>query len=230
MENVRSAQNGKIPIRGVIFDYGKVLCLPQPASDVEALAAIAGVPAPRFRELYWKHRVPYDRSDLSAETYWQAVAHEENKVFSPEQIRQLVSLDTESWAHPNLQTVNWAEQLHNAGLRLGLLSNMPSDLARYLTVQCDWLRFFDHLTFSCDVRLVKPDAAIYRACLEPLHLAPQEVLFLDDLKHNVEGATKVGIHGQLFDTLEETSARLEQRFDLPLPGFPEGRNRVSMAR
>ena len=71
MPKQQSARNGKIPIRGVIFDYGNVICHTQKPSDLEAMAQVCGIAMPRFRELYWKFRVPYDRGDLTAEAYWQ---------------------------------------------------------------------------------------------------------------------------------------------------------------
>jgi putative hydrolase of the HAD superfamily len=222
MQKVRSAHNGKIPIRGVIFDYGNVLCHSQRPSDLEGMEQVCGIAMPRFRELYWKFRVPYDRSDLTAEAYWQTVAGEEGLVLSREQIAKLIELDVQGWARLNPKTVKWAEQLHRAGLRVGLLSNMPSDLSRYLVANGGWVSSFHHLTFSCDVRMVKPDPAIYKACLESLAVAPEEVLFLDDLAPNIEAAAKLGIQSVLFDTIERTAARVAERFDLPVPEFGSG--------
>ena len=219
MAKQQSARNGRIPIRGVIFDYGNVICHTQQPSDMEAMARVCGIAVPRFRELYWKFRVPYDRGDLTAEAYWQKVAGEEGLVLSNLQIAQLTDLDTQGWARLNHKTVKWTEQLHGAGLRLGLLSNMPSDLSQYLVANGGWVSFFHHLTFSCDVRMVKPDPAIYHACLESLAVAPQEVLFLDDLAPNIEAASKLGIHSVLFDTVEQTAARVAERFNLPIPDF-----------
>lgn len=220
---VQSAHEGRIPVRGVIFDYGNVLCHMQQLSDLESMAKVCGIAIPRFQQLYWKFRLPYDRADLTAEGYWQTVAGEEGLVLSGKQIAMLIRLDTQGWARLNHKTVKWAEQLHRAGLRLGLLSNMPSDLSQYLVANGGWVSFFHHLTFSCDVRMVKPDPAIYKACLEPLEVAPQEALFLDDLAPNVEAAAKLGIHGVLFDTIELTAARVAERFDLPIPEFATDR-------
>jgi putative hydrolase of the HAD superfamily len=219
MQKVQSARHGKIAIRGVIFDYGNVLCHMQQPSDLESMAHVSGIAMPRFGELYWKFRLPYDRGDHPAEAYWQAVAGEEGLVFSRAQIAKLITLDTQGWARLNEKTVKWAEQLHGAGLRLGLLSNMPADLSQYLVANGGWVSFFHHLTFSCDVRMVKPDPAIYKSCLESLAVAPEEALFLDDLSPNIEAAAKLGIHGVLFDTIEQTAARVAERFDLPVPDF-----------
>jgi putative hydrolase of the HAD superfamily len=207
-------KNGKIPIRGVIFDYGNVLCHPQQPSDVENMARASGMTTSRFRELYWKFRMRYDRADLNADSYWGSVAGQEGRVFSPQQIAALVALDTESWVRPNETTFRWVEELRRSGLRLAVLSNMPLELSRYLRDNCDWVRWFDPLIFSCDVARVKPEPAIYQTCLERLRLAPQEVLFLDDLAVNIEGAARLGIHGIVFDTVERISTLVAGKFEL----------------
>jgi glucose-1-phosphatase len=46
---------------------------------------------------------------------------------------------------------------------------------------------------SHEVRLRKPDPAIYRAALALSGTAPEETVFVDDLKENVAGAAKVGL-------------------------------------
>jgi FMN phosphatase YigB (HAD superfamily) len=66
---------------------------------------------------------------------------------------------------------------------------------------------------------VKPDPAIYQICLEKLNVAAAEVLFLDDIVANVDGASALGIHGLIFDTVEQTVARVKERFEIPVPDF-----------
>jgi putative hydrolase of the HAD superfamily len=129
----------------------------------------------------------------------------------------LVALDTASWARENHATVSWVKQLHAAGFPLALLSNMPIELSRSLRAQGQWGPFFRHCVFSCDIRRNKPDPAIYQACLAALQLSPHQVLFLDDIPVNVEAASRLGIHALVFDTLEQTAARVAQRFNVPLP-------------
>src|SRR5271165_1521505 len=125
MQPATSSENGKIQVRGVIFDYGNVLCHPQRPSDHESMAEICGIPLARFRELYWRFRAAYDRADLSGESYWVAVAGEENRALERTQIARLIELDTASWARENDDAVAWARQLRDAGFPLALLSNMP---------------------------------------------------------------------------------------------------------
>jgi putative hydrolase of the HAD superfamily len=217
MHEGRSTRGNKTKLRAVVFDYGNVLCHPQELSDVEGMAAICGLAVPRFQELYWKFRMPYDRADLNDDTYWNSVAREAGIAINRRQIEQLVPLDAKGWSRPNHATVQWVEQLRDAGLSLAILSNMPFGVSRYLMANCEWFSFFHHLIFSCDVGRVKPEPEIYENCLEKLDAAPAEVLFLDDIARNVEGATSLGIHGLLFDTFENTVSRVGERFDLPVP-------------
>ena len=58
----------------VVFDYGGVICTPQPDADVAVLAAAAGVPVPDFEGPYWAYRLSYDRAELDGATYWHKVA------------------------------------------------------------------------------------------------------------------------------------------------------------
>lgn len=228
IESVRTL-NEKIPIRAVVFDYGKVLARPPLISDVQAMASIFGETVQRFEELYWGTRLAYDRGDLDVVSYWTNVAAEAGRSSSPTNgkrasvslapptIEKLVEIDTRSWSRPDEATVQWAVQLRQAGLELAVLSNMPLELSRRLVAECQWLSAFDMFTFSCDARAVKPEAAIYRTCLDKLHTPAHEVLFLDDRMENVEGAIAVGMHSVVFDDLESTMERVATQFDVSLP-------------
>ncbi|MFN3850564.1 MAG: HAD family hydrolase [Spirosomataceae bacterium] len=52
---------------------------------------------------------------------------------------------------------------------------------------------FDKLYLSYEMGLWKPEKAIYRAVLDDLKLQPNDVLFLDDNKANIESAKEMGI-------------------------------------
>ncbi len=54
----------------------------------------------------------------------------------------------------------------------------------------DW---FDKLYLSYEMGLWKPEKSIYYSVLKDLNLAPNEVLFLDDNKANIESAKEIGI-------------------------------------
>src|SRR6266849_1860223 len=97
------------------------------------------------------------------------------------------------WAHINPTMLEWLKQMQSSGVKTGLLSNMPVDMIRHVRQQFAWLNDFDHQTFSAEVRLVKPDPAIYRHSLDGLGVQASEALFVDDKAQNIEGARAVGM-------------------------------------
>ena len=218
----------KRTVRAVVFDYGNVLCLEQTPEDMKGMALVCGIPHERFSELYWKLRPPYDRGDIDGPAYWTAVVGQQKLGLSGVQIATLIKLDCESNTRPNPGVVQWAKLLHRDGFLLALLSNMPLELSRYVTKSFSGLSPFEHLIYSCDYGSIKPELAIYRKCLELLGAPPQEILYLDDRAENIEAAARLGINSVLFDTVEKTAARVESRFDIPVPG--DGRRRESSSR
>ena len=200
----------------IIFDYGNVLCTPQLAADIDAMASVLRLPAARFSELAWRFRLAYDAADLDAVRYWNTVAEAASRSLTPAEIDRLVALDNASWTHPNPAMLDWARRLREAGIRTAILSNMPSPVREYLD-GCAWLPEFDHRTFSCDVRRTKPNREIYQHCLAGLGVEPSEALFLDDRDENIRAAQELGIHALLFTTLEQAAADMDGRFSLPVP-------------
>lgn len=226
-----SAKQGlsqKRSVRAVVFDYGNVLCLEQTLDDMKSMALVCGIPHERLSELYWKLRPPYDRGDIDGPAYWTAVVGQQELGLSRDQIATLIKLDSESIIRPNQGAVQWAELLHQEGVPLTLLSNMPLELSRHVTKSFPSLSTFEHLIYSCDYGSIKPELAIYRNCLELLKAAPQDILYLDDRAENVEAAAGLGINSVLFDTVEKTASRVESRFDIPVPSY--GRYRQSSSR
>jgi putative hydrolase of the HAD superfamily len=94
---------------------------------------------------------------------------------------------------------------------------MPMDIRVYLTDVAGWLPKFDHMTFSCDVRMVKPKPAIYEHCLHALGVAGSEALFLDDRPENIAAAQRLGIHSILFTTPKEAIAAMDGQYSPPVP-------------
>jgi putative hydrolase of the HAD superfamily len=205
----------RISPQAVIFDYGNVLSQSQPAADVQALANILNVPIPRFAEIYWQFRVPYDAAALDPIAYWNTVARAASRTLTPDQISALIEIDSRSWSHPAPVTPQWARDLRAAGLRTAILSNMPAPVRDYI-LRCAWLPAFDVRVFSCEAGLCKPEPEIYRNCLSELGVQPSEVLFIDDREPNVRAAEALGLHAVLFTDPAGAAREIEHRFSLPL--------------
>ncbi len=74
---------------------------------------------------------------------------------------------------------------------------------------------FRDVVVSAHERLIKPDPAIYRVCLERNGLAPRDCIFIDDSPRNVAAANSLGIEGILFTDAETLRRDLSER-GLPL--------------
>lgn len=78
------------------------------------------------------------------------------------------------------------------GIQLYFLSNMPSPFARALERRHDFLQWFDGGIFSSDVKLGKPDPAIFKLLALRYQLAAADTLFIDDSLANVQAADALG--------------------------------------
>lgn len=83
------------------------------------------------------------------------------------------------------------ETLRKEGFLIGLLSNTEKPVAEFLKRQN--FPDLDAFICSCDIGEIKPNPSIYKEMLKKLNLEPNEVVFIDDLKENIEGAKKIGI-------------------------------------
>jgi putative hydrolase of the HAD superfamily len=158
------------------------------------MRTIAGLSEDLLHREYWAHRHPYDRGDLIGQTYWNKVAAGANITLTPTQIDQLIAADVEFWGELNPPMIDWAQRLQRAGIRIGILSNMPDVMAAGLLAKHgDWINKFDHHTWSYALNLAKPEAAIYHKATEGLGIPPAQILFIDDRADNIEAALAAGM-------------------------------------
>jgi putative hydrolase of the HAD superfamily len=203
-------------LKAVIFDYGEVLSGPPDPQAHRNLLTIAGVPEEAFEKAYWVHRLDYDADILDGQTYWQTVARDTGVSFTVKQIGELLEQDAMMWMNLNPAMIAWIPRIKDAGFRLGILSNMGFGVLDYMRPRFPWLAQFDHLTFSCDLGIVKPDPAIYLYTVKKLGVAPDQALFIDNLEKNITGAEAVGLHAALFQNVEQLQRDLSRRgFGLP---------------
>ncbi len=52
--------------------------------------------------------------------------------------------------------------------------------------------FFERVYISCEMGVMKPDPLIYNLVLRDLRVMPQNIVFFDDRKENVDAASKIG--------------------------------------
>jgi len=94
--------------------------------------------------------------------------------------------------------------------RLLLLSN--TDVMRFAFIRKKFpeIMIFDEYILSFEVGLMKPDPQIYREALKRAKAEVEECVFIDDMKENVEAASKLGINGILMEPKANLEAILRK--------------------
>lgn len=88
------------------------------------------------------------------------------------------------------------------------ITNFPAE--KFIVARRLWpfLDDFDGVVVSGEVRILKPDAAIFTLFLDRFGLAAGDCLFIDDSAANVQGARDAGMHGHHFKDPEELEKAL----------------------
>ncbi|PRX96193.1 HAD family hydrolase [Allonocardiopsis opalescens] len=180
------------PVGAVLFDYGCVISVDQPAAAVAEIERLAGVEPAALWSAYWGERLAYDAGAYTADGFWSRLAKLTGADWPAARRQQLWAADVASWSHIDPEAVELIEELAADGVRLALLSNAPHDMAALLRSSPVAERF-ERLFFSCDLGLTKPDPAIYRHVLAELAVEPSELVFADDRAENVAAAAALGI-------------------------------------
>jgi putative hydrolase of the HAD superfamily len=199
--------------RGLLVDYGGVL-----TSDVfvafNVFCAAEGLPRDAVRDLF---RNDPEARDLLArlETGALGTAGFEAR-FAP-----LLGVRPERLVErlfaamrPNSTMLAAVAAARGQGVRTGLISNSWGAGEVY-----DRERFpelFDTVVISGEVGLRKPDPAIYRLAAERLGLAPDRLVFVDDLPGNLKPARELGMVTIAHRDGETTVAELERALGVSL--------------
>lgn len=203
----------------IVFDYGEVIAQ-RPAEQAFArLAEVIGAPAAQFQDGYWRYRDKFDRGmpDLD---YWQAVGAEAGVEVGPAEAAALSAADVELWNTLDPLSVRLLADLAAAGRRLALLSNAPIGHGAAFRTR-EWAEPFEHFVISGELRVAKPDPAIWQALLDRLRTPADEVLFLDDREVNVAAAREAGIRAFVWTGAENARRHIGEfdgEFSVP-PGF-----------
>jgi putative hydrolase of the HAD superfamily len=202
--------NHAAKLKAVIFDYGEVLCHRPSAAEIEQLAGFFKISVDRLPALWDRNRHAYDRGDLTPQVYWTRLAEDAGTSLTARQLEEICQLDMDMWSNVNIGMVEWARQLGSSGMKIGLLSNMHPAMVAHCRRLFAWLENFDFVTFSGEVRLVKPDAAIYEHTLRGLGVKASETLFLDDREINVQAAQALGITALRFQSATKLCSDLQE--------------------
>jgi putative hydrolase of the HAD superfamily len=178
-------------IRGIVFDYGGVICtfdygaffrrLGNPADRTipDAGALLAGSDLPRR----------YEAGEISSWEFYRGISDLFGFTADEEEFASAFS----GIFRPIESTFRLIRRLSRT-YRLGLLSNTnPWHYERNIR-EAEIFPLFDAVTLSFQAKAMKPAEGIYRDLLGKIALRAEECVFIDDLEENVAGARRLNLH------------------------------------
>jgi putative hydrolase of the HAD superfamily len=183
-----------VAIKAVVFDFGKVISFPPAETVMEELASIAGLDAKTMDALLWPPRDEYDRGTINGLEYYRTLLAGGGIVLDEPALKRMLQIDLNGWTHINPGTVQLMKDIKVAGLKLGILSNIPHDFLALARGTLPVVSLPDVNIFSCETGFIKPEPAIYEALIAALGCKPAEIVFFDDVEKNVAGAREMGIN------------------------------------
>ncbi len=183
-------------IHNIVFDMSNTLI----PFETKFMMQNAGVPEEDY-ELF--------RMEVVHSQEWQAMDRgtmEEEEAIRricenlPEHLHNCVGYFIEhvyEGTNPFLEMYDLVNECQNAGYQTYLLSNAST---RFYEKQhmIPAISLMDGVFVSCEVKLLKPDPAIYNLFFERFGIKPETCFFIDDVPSNVEAAEYCGMRGFVF--------------------------------
>lgn len=149
---------------------------------------------PALKETFSELARRADMGELTPQQYYQAVS--EKTGVSADQILP----DWERHMVFNKELVDYVQELHKT-YKTAIISN-SNGLIDKTIAQYKLAPYFDQITISHQVKLIKPDPKIFEFTLDKLSVKAEEAIFVDDNSKNVEAAQALGVQGIVFTTNE----------------------------
>jgi len=108
-------------------------------------------------------------------------------------------------------TVNILKILKQKGYPLFGLSNWSTETYPRVCKKYPFFDLFDDILLSGEVKLIKPDQAIFNLLLTKIGYAAPDCLLIDDSKPNIDTANKLGFVSILFTSPEELHTELKRQ-------------------
>ena len=171
-------------IKAVIFDMFETLITHYrtPLYFSEEMAADAGVDVEPFRR-YW--RSTENLRTVGEMTFEQVIENilRQNNAYSEDTLKKIVNkrIDTKRKCLSSLHSgiIPMLDKLKSKGLKIGLISNCFSEEA-FAIKESRLYDYFDATCLSYELKLRKPDIAIYNAALKQLDVNADECLYIGD--------------------------------------------------
>lgn len=198
-------------ISAVVFDFGGVMTTSATPTRVKAIVDELALPWQAVLDGFTRYRRQYDLGEMTVSGFYDRLWRDAGVEVRPEIRAAIEEADTASFLFPAERTLQWMRELKGHGLKLGILTNMPRELApRFRERFAGIIAQSDALVVSNEVRLVKPMREIYDLTAHRLGVPGEEICFFDDAEINCAGARDAGWQAVRFSDIDTAAAEFEK--------------------
>ena len=104
---------------------------------------------------------------------------------------------------PKEDVIEYYNNLKTKGYKIYLCSNITEDTYNYIKNNFNIVQNADGEICSCFEHVSKPNVKIYNSLINKYNINPEESIFIDDTKKNIEIAEKLQFNTILFKELEQ---------------------------
>ena len=193
-------------IKAVIWDLAGVVLRTVKGTFNSLLAERLGAPISEIERLFsTKENDLWDMDEMDDDAFYTFLLEELKMPMKKKSIiRKFVLEDF----YIDQEMLTYIKEIQKSFTTV-LLTNFPAHVHDFM--KTDWIvdGAFDHMIASCDVKLLKPDPAIYTLTLARIGCLAEESVFIDDREINVKAAQKMGINGIVYQSRSQTIDDIE---------------------
>lgn len=182
-------------IKAIVFDMGGVLINDDWPAYADFLSEKYGIDADEYLKFHIDlTHSKHDVGKCTTEEFIQEIRDHFNinitvEEFDKETLEIFHPIHKELW-----ELIRSLKEFYTLGV---LSNNNPLFVSRYRKM-LDLDSHFNFQIFSCEAKMRKPEESIYKLMLITAGLRPEEIVFVDDKRKNLEPAEKLGITTVLF--------------------------------
>ncbi|MFC1686538.1 HAD family hydrolase [Patescibacteria group bacterium] len=201
-------------IKGIIFDFGGVL-VTDPSSNISGQEAqILNVEPQFLTQVYRDENLfLFEKGLISSNEFWKRFKEnleKQNQIkIKEDQIKKFQQqLISKFELYPKFK--DFILKIKKK-YKIALLTNNLPNWMPIWNKKFELKKIFPIIVTSFEEKIRKPNPEIYLRTCRKLGLEPEECLFIDDQKKNIDGAEKAGLSAIQFTTEEGTIQKIQEK-------------------
>ncbi len=180
-------------IKCVLFDIGGVLVDWHMSWITSEISKRFKINEYLIEIAFSKYLHELDSGKIEEKIFWNKIANDVDSISLKENTESLWNTYFRKNARINHEVINLVNKIKENSYTMGIISNIEKITHKVVD---DWnvLDNFEYKFMSYQIGVSKPDPRIYEHVIEKLSFEPNQIIFIDDKKSNINAAKKSGIN------------------------------------